>query len=63
MPGCVEELGWNLVNTVQGLRGAAKTNQDVKEGIVQYIRAKRFRRAQNVSDEEVEKCEDFFIIP
>ena len=44
MPGCVEEIGKKLVSTVKELRGAAKTNQDIKDGIVQYIRAKRFRR-------------------
>ena len=44
MPGCVEELGKKLVSTVKELRGATRTNQDIKDGIVQYIRAKRFRR-------------------
>ena len=44
MPGCVEELGKALVNTVNELRGITRNNQEMKDGIVQYVRAKRFRR-------------------
>ena len=44
MPGCVEELGNVLVSTVKELRGITRNNQEMKDGIVQYIRAKRFKR-------------------
>ena len=45
LPGCLERIGNQLVSTVQELRNACIINGEVKEGIVQLLRTKRFRRA------------------
>ena len=45
VPGCVQRLACKLVSNVQELRQASIINREIKNGIVQLIRAKRFRRA------------------
>ena len=52
VPGCVQRLACKLVSNVQELRQASIINREIKNGIVQLIRAKRFRRAWKEQKEQ-----------